>query len=301
MFTDEYVWVRDGETIVIPGTKGEYYVENKQFILDTHDPEDERFKDALEISGAVPSNFQTDVVIYKSMNNDIPGAEPELEPILTESIQMNKPAKFDGYRLYQSGYQQGEFSSMTFRIHETDDVEAIDSFTVDLFEPEPEYILDSGFRVVIEQYYPDYYLDDDGAPASETNYPRNPAFVFLVYPPESTSPEVSFIGIGRNVDATGENEYKLSFQDLETHFVSGLTLRVDRTLIFFGIGAAIFMIGVIQGMYWQHRRVWIHPKNDGLLLAAHTNKNWFGLSKDIEKAIEKTNIEMVEDRQELDK
>lgn len=303
MFTDEYVWVRDGETIVIPGTKGEYYVENKQFILDTHDPEDERFKDALEISGAVPSNFQTDVVIYKSMNNDIPGAEPELEPILTESIQMNKPAKFDGYRLYQSGYQQGEFSSMTFKIHETDDEEATakDSFTVDLFEPEPEYILDSGFRVVIEQYYPDYYLDDDGAPASETNYPRNPAFVFLVYPPESTSPEVSFIGIGRNVDATGENAYKIRIQDFETHFVSGLTLRVDRTLIFFGLGAAIFMIGVIQGMYWQHRRVWIHPKNNGLLLAAHTNKNWFGLSKDIEKAIEKTNIKMVEDRQELDK
>jgi len=77
-------------------------------------------------------------------------------------------------------------------------------------------------------------------------------------------------------------------------------LRVDHTLIFFGLGAAIFMIGVIQGMYWQHRRIWIHPKNKGLLLAAHTNKNWFGVSSDIEKAIDNTNIKMVEDRQELD-
>ena len=303
MFTDEYVWVRDGETVVIPGTKGEYYVENKQFILDTHDPEDERFKDALEISGAVASNFQTDVVIYKSANNDVPGAEPELEPILTESIQMNKPAKFEGYTLYQSGYQPNEFSSMTFKIHEANDEEAtaIDSFTINLLEPESEYILDSGYRIIIDQYYPDYYLDDDGIPASETNYPRNPAFVLAVYPPETSAPEVSFIGIGRNIDATGENQYKVAIQDFETHFVSGMTLRVDRTLIFFGLGAAIFMIGVIQGMYWQHRRVWIHPKKNGLLLAAHTNKNWFGLSRDIEKAIEKTNIKMVEDRQELDK
>ncbi|MCF3942260.1 cytochrome c biogenesis protein ResB [Oceanobacillus alkalisoli] len=303
MFTDEYVWVRDGETTVIPGTKGDYYVENKQFILDTHDPEDERFKDALEISGAVASNFQTDVVIYKATNNDVPGAKPELEPILTESIQMNKPAKFNGYTLYQSGYQPNEFSSMTFKIHETDDEDAtaIDSFTINLFEPESEYILDNGFRAVIDQYYPDYYLDDDGIPASETNYPRNPAFVLAVYPPETSLPEVSFIGIGRNIDATGENEYKVAIQDFETHFVSGMTLRVDRTLIFFGLGAAIFMIGVIQGMYWQHRRVWIHPKNNGLLLAAHTNKNWFGLARDIEKAIEKTNIKMVEARQELDK
>lgn len=302
MFTDEYVWVREGETIVLPGTDGEYYIENKRFIIDMHDPEDERFRDAIAQEGMIPSNFRTDVVIYKA-EREIPGAEPELEPILEDSIQMNKPAKFDGYTLYQQGYQQDEFSSMTFKIHETDDEDAtaIDSFTIDLFDPEPEYILDSGFRVVIEHYFPDYYLTEDGTPASETNYPRNPAFVLLVYPPESDTPEVSFLGIGRNIDATGENEYKVAIQDFETHFVSGLTLRVDRTLIFFGLGAAIFMIGVIQGMYWQHRRVWIRPKENGILLAAHTNKNWFGLSKDIEKAIEDTNINMVEDRQELDK
>src|SRR5699024_7024561 len=159
--------------------------------------------------------------------------EPELEPILTESIQMNKPAKFDGYTLYQSGYQPNEFSSMTFKIHETDDEEetAIDSFTINLFEPESEYIFNSDLRIVTAQYYHDYYLDDDSTPASETNYPRNPAFVLAVYPPDTSTPEVSFIGIGRNIDATGENEYKVAIQDFETHFVSGMTLRVDRTLI----------------------------------------------------------------------
>ena len=303
MYTDEYVWVREGETVVIPGTDQEYYIENNRFLLEMHGPEDARFRDALEAEGMVPSNFQTDVVIYKAENADVPGAEPDLVPILEESIQMNKPAKFDGYTLYQSGYQQNEFSSMTFKIHEVDDESgtAIDSFTIDLFKPQKEYILESGFRVEIKDYFPDYYLTDDGTPASETNYPRNPAFVLLVYPPEEDSPEVSFLGIGRNIDATGENRYKVAIQDFETHFVSGLTVRVDRTLIFFGLGAAIFMIGVIQGMYWQHRRIWIHPKNEGILLAAHTNKNWFGLSKDIEKAIDGTSIVMVEDRQELDK
>jgi cytochrome c biogenesis protein len=302
MYTDEYVWVREGETIVIPGTQGEYYIENKQFHLDMHDPEDERFSEAIEQGGMVASNYQTDVTIYRAENNDVPGAEPEFETVLNDSIRMNEPAKFDGYTMYQSGYQQNEFSSMTFKIHETDDEDAtaIDSFTIDLFEPEDEYILDGGFRVVIDQYYPDYYLAEDGAPTSETNYPRNPAFVLFVYPPDAEAPEVSFLGIGRNIDATGENNYRVAIEDFETHYASGLTLRVDHTLWFFGLGAAIFMIGVIQGMYWQHRRVWIHPKDNGILLAGHTNKNWFGLSRDIEKAIEDTNITMVEDRQELD-
>uniref|UniRef100_UPI0030165BCD cytochrome c biogenesis protein ResB n=1 Tax=Oceanobacillus massiliensis TaxID=1465765 RepID=UPI0030165BCD len=290
------------ETIVIPGTSQEYYIENKDFIMETHDEDDERFSQAIQEEGSVPSNFQTDVVIYQDSNTSVPGAEPELETILEDSIQMNKPAKFDKYTLYQSGYQVNEFTNMTFKLHETDDPDetALDTFTIDLRNPESVYELDSGFRVMIDKYYPDYYLDDNGIPASETDYPRNPAFVLMVYPPDSDPPEVSFIGIGRNIDATGENDYKLGIEDFEMHDVSGLTLRVDNTLPFFIIGAVIFMIGVIQGMYWHHRRIWIHPKGNGLLLAAHTNKNWFGIKKDIENAIETTSIKMVEDQQEQD-
>src|SRR5699024_1081486 len=77
-----------------------------------------------------------------------------------------------------------------------------------------------------------------------------------------------------------------------------ITVRKDYTLPFFIIGAAIFLFGVIQGMYWQHRRVWIHPEGDNLVLAAHTNKNWFGLKKDIDKEIEGTYIKMKKDKEE---
>ena len=87
----------------------------------------------------------------------------------------------------------------------------------------------------------------------------------------------------------------------ETLYVSGITVRRDYTIPLFIIGAAIFMIGVTQGMYWQHRRIWLNPNKGNLLMAAHTNKNWFGVKKDIEKAIEGTSITMVEDQQEIDK
>lgn len=298
LFLDDYVWVREGQRIVIPGTDGEYYIENKEFILETHD--DERFKDAIDrVGGNVPSNFQTNLIIYKNADASIPGADPKLEKVVEDKVYMNHPLKFDGYTLYQSGYQQNEFSDMSFKIYETDDSEqeAMDTFKVDLTKFETEYKLESGFRVVINKYYPDYELDD-GEPRSKTKFPRNPAFVFFIYPPNSESPEVSFIGIGKNIDATGENEYKLGIVDFEMHDVSGMTLRKDYTLPLFGLGAFVFMFGVVQGMYWQHRRIWIHPKESDLLLAAHTNKNWFGIKKDIEKVISGTNIEMVVDQQE---
>ncbi|GGP10411.1 cytochrome c biogenesis protein ResB [Oceanobacillus neutriphilus] len=303
MFTEEYMWVREGEQRVIPGTNNQYYIENKDFILETHDRNDERFQEAFLKEEEIASNFQTDVVVYEAKNADVVGAEPELEPILEHSIQMNNPAKFDRYTLYQQGYQLNEFENMSFHIHEADDSEekSLGDFTIDLSNPESVYELDSGFRVELTNYYPDYIMTENGNPASETDFPRNPAFVVTVYPPDSEEGEVSFLGVGRNIDATGENQYKVAIDNAEFRDVSGIAISSDRTLPYFLIGAIIFMIGVSQGMYWQHRRVWINKQNDNsLLVAAHTNKNWHGIKRDIEKAIEDTNVTMVKDQQELD-
>jgi len=300
MYLDEYVWVREGEQIVIPGTNAEYFIENKKFTLDTYDPEDERFKDALENQGElVAENYQSDVVIYQAVEGSS-GVDSKLEKIAEDEITMNHPLKFDTYTLYQAGYQLDEFTNMSFKVYDIDDKdkESLGTFKIDLTDTESEYELDNGMKVVLDQVFPDYYLDD-GVPKSETNYPRNPAFVFKVYPPGEEKPEVSFAGIGKNIDATGENEYKLGIVDYEMHHVSGITVRRDYTIPLFIVGAAIFMIGVIQGMYWQHRRIWVHPKNGSVLLAAHTNKNWFGIKKDIEAIIEDTTINMVEDQHDL--
>src|SRR5699024_12762420 len=127
----------------------------------------------------IHKNYQTNVVIYKNLDADIPGAEPKLEKVLDDKVYMNNPLKFDGYSLYQSGYHQNEFSSMSFKIYETTDTdqEALETFTIDLTSPETEYNFDSGFRVVMDKYYPDYYLDD-GEPRSESKFRKTPAFVF---------------------------------------------------------------------------------------------------------------------------
>src|SRR5699024_10112209 len=178
-----------------------------------------------------------------------------------------------------------------------DEEKSFGEITVDLVTPETYYELDSGVRVELSQYFPEYFLKD-GEPATKSKFPKNPAFVFNVFPPDSDEGEVSFLGIGKNIDATGENKYRLSITDFSMHYVSGLTVRRDYTLPFFVIGATIFMIGVIQGMYWQHRRIWINRKEGTLLLAAHTNKNWFGIKKDIEKAIDGTDVQMVIDQQD---
>ncbi|WP_052158714.1 cytochrome c biogenesis protein ResB [Halobacillus sp. BBL2006] len=299
-YIDEFVWVREGETVMIPGTDGKYYMKNNDFILETYDENDERFKEAIQNQGApVPKNFQTDAVIYERTDEIVPGKEPELEKIKDSSAKMNHPIKFDDYALYQASYQLNEFKQMTFKIHDKDNEDTnYGEFTVDLTNPKSEYTLDSGYRVVIEDYYPEYKMED-GQPVSISKYPKNPAFVFNVYPPGETDPETSFLGIGANVDASGENEFKLGLVNFDVRDVTGLTVKKDHTLWLIAIGGAIFMIGVIQGMYWNHRRIWLQPKKDGVWIAGHTNKNWFALRRDIEKVIEGTHINEPIDQYEM--
>jgi cytochrome c biogenesis protein len=50
------------------------------------------------------------------------------------------------------------------------------------------------------------------------------------------------------------------------------------------------MIGLVLGFYFQHRRIWLRYEDGMLHLAAHTNKNWFGLRKEIEKIVSESNI-----------
>ena len=37
MYVDKVIWLREGETKVIPETNGEYYLKNNQFILEIYD------------------------------------------------------------------------------------------------------------------------------------------------------------------------------------------------------------------------------------------------------------------------
>lgn len=298
-YVDDDVWVREGERVVIPGTDGKYYIENKEFKLELYDENDERYKEAFDKMGQVThKNYQTDLIIYKAKDQDVPGEEPELEKILESSVRMNQPAKFDGYTLYQSAYQENEFSDMTFGLFHVDDLDTkLDEVTINLLNPEKSYELDNGFHIELSKYYPDFIFND-GEPGSKSKFPRNPAFVFNVYPPDAEEHEIHLLGIGMNTGVTEDNQYRLGIVGLNVHYASGLTLRRDYSLVFFGLGAFIFMFGVIQGMYWQHRRIWINPEADGIHLAAHTNKNWYSLQKDIEKVLDGTSINMVVDQQE---
>ncbi|CAM4109493.1 cytochrome C biogenesis protein [Bacillus manliponensis] len=294
MYIDEGMWLRDGETKVIPGTNGQYYLKNEKFVKEVYNKEKEKevYGEAIDRVGnnMLSKNYQTNAVLYKVVGERVPGKEPKLEKVKDYKIRVNKPLKFENFALYQLNYKEGEFHTMSFHLQRKGDGQKWGPITVDLTNPQQSYDLGDGYSLQLVTYFPDFYFDENGQPNTKSKFPNNPAFVFKMFTPETPDGEVSFVGIQQNIEPEGDNLYKMSFAGVEMRNATGITVRKDLTLEIIALGGIIFMIGVVQGMYWNHRRIWIQRVGDEWWIAGHTNKNWFGLKKDIEKVLEGTSI-----------
>jgi cytochrome c biogenesis protein len=301
MYVDEVVWLREGETKALPGTEGQYYLKNEAFILEVYDKEneeDQRFIEAIDKSGMIAKNFQTNVTLYEQAENTLPGEDGELIKIRDDQIKVNEPLKHDHYALYQVDYKLDELKSMSFDLVNQTTSESFGSLTIDLDNPKQLYDLGAGYSVELMSYFPDFELDENGEPTTKSRIPNNPAFIFNMITPDKSEGEVSFVAIQQTLEPLGENTYKMAFQGVETRNVTGLTVRKDLTLWILFLGGGIFMIGVIQGAYWNHRRIWIQRKEGDIWLAGHTNKNLHGLKRDIHAIIEGTQIKEPNDQLE---
>lgn len=299
-YVDEALWIREGDLLEIPGAPG-YYLESKEFILEnyTKDEADEVFGQALERVGMIPKNYQTNVNLYKIPDDALPG-QSNLEFVKEDSIIVNNPLKFEDYNVFQMDFRLNELKSMTFHLTEKKTEKSFGEFTVDLVNPDKVYELDNGARVELRDYYPDYGGIENGEIIEKSPIPNNPAFIFKMITPEKPEGEMSFVAIRQTLE-TEENNYKVNFISAETRDISGLTIRKDKTLYILLLGGLIFMIGVIQGSYWNHRRIWIQTgEEDTVYLAAHTNKNWFTLKKEIDQVKNAANLPKYEDRQDAE-
>lgn len=299
-YVDETLWLREGERLYIPETDG-YFLESKQFIYETYSKEEseEVFGDAIERVGSIAKNYQSDVALYKGPEDAVAGNTEELSFVKEASIQVNKPLKFDNFSVFQMDFRLDELAKMTFQLQDKETQESFGEFTIDLADPQSEYPLVNGYKVEILEYYASFTEFVDGIPQSESPIPNNPAFLIKMYSPESPNGETSFVMIKNTIEPLGENQHKLAFQSVETRDVSGLTVRKDLTLPLLGIGGIIFMIGVAQGSYWNHRRIWIQLLEDGqVVIAAHTNKNWLSVKKDIDEVSKVAHLPQYEDQQD---
>lgn len=298
-YVDESMWLREGETRAIPGMDG-YFLKNEKFILETYDnePQGEQLKQGIN---TMAKNYQTNVVLYKQADDAVPGQADNLQEVKSYEIRVNHPLKHDGYGVYQMDYRLNELKTMIFDLSNKATEESLGQISIDLTNPQDEYDLGNGAKVRLMGYYPDFSGFKEGVPQTATQTPNNPAFIFKMYTPATPDGETSFVAIQQTLEPDGENKYKMKFSNVEMRNMSGLMVRYDKTIPMLFVGGIIFMIGVAIGSYWNHRRIWIEQLEDGTIrLAAHTNKNWFGIQKDLDALTRHAHLPQYIDQHELD-
>ncbi|NHC39053.1 cytochrome c biogenesis protein [Bacillus sp. MM2020_1] len=296
MYVNEDLWVREGETAVVPETDGQFYIQNNKFILEHYDKnKDKTFEKAISMAGEVVKNYQSNVVLYKRVGQNLPGEKPKLKKIEDYKVRVNLPLTYEGYSVFQASFRS-ELNKMSFALTNKQTKKSVGELKVDLRDPKTKYDLGNGYSVEILNYFPDFEFAENGEPTTKSRVPNNPAFVFRMVSPEKPKGETSFVAIKQTIEPFGDNQYKMAFKGIETKNISGFIVRKDSTLWAIILGGIIFMIGVIQGAYWNHRRIWIQNKNGQVWVAAHTNKNWYGLKKEIETVLKDTKLVMPDDQ-----
>lgn len=299
-YIDESMWLREGELRAVPGMEG-YFMRNDEFILETYDnePTGEQLEQGVNV---MAKNYQTNVTLYKQQEGDLPGQTDNLKVVDTFEIRVNSPLKHEGYAVYQMDYGLNELKTMKFALTNKATGESLGDVIIDLDNPETEYVLNDKTRVEIVSYLPDFSGFEEGVPQTASPSPNNPAFIFRMFTPDKPEGETSFVAIQQTLEPLGENTYKMSFQGVETRNMSGLTIRKDKTIPFLFIGGMIFMLGVAIGSYWAHRRLWVEELEDGTIrLAAHTNKNWFGMKKELDAVTAFAHLPAYVDQAETEK
>jgi cytochrome c biogenesis protein len=288
---DQYVWIRDGETVPVPGTHNKYYIKSEGFEVDFYEQNGEE-------APLIPEEFRTEAVLYENMTTE--SGQKELREVKRQTIRVNEPLRHEGISFYQSDYKVNEFSQFSFALTHKESGQEIGMVEIDLFDPAPSYDLGNGYKVELVEYYPDFELDAKNEPQTKSPIPNNPAFIFRVFTPDNPEGETSMVLIRQTIEAPGaENEYALKIKNVTFNNVTGLMVRTERSLPIIFVGMAIVMLGLVISFYWHHKRIWVQEQDGEILLAAHTHKNWYSFKKEVERLIDETGLPL--DKRTLDK
>ncbi|TJY44381.1 cytochrome c biogenesis protein ResB [Cohnella pontilimi] len=299
---DQYISIDDGQTVPIPGTN--FFVKNEKFTV-------EYYTDAElppTLKGSVrPKMFNTKATLYQcTAACDDPTRDPVLERVKTHDIQVNHPLAYKGLKLYQYDFsEQLRLISVSPVIVNKKTGEQFGPFKLPMRNPALTYQV-GPYTLELKDKFMDFGLDEQGRPMTKSRDPNAPAFVFLIKGPDLSAGGEPYIYFPKQNDKVKFGQDVLNravadkldirvnaMKDVSfSEYTTFLNVRVDKAMPFIWTGAAIFMIGVVIGFYWQHRRIWLRFDGGTLTLGAHTNKNNFGLRNEVAAALNRTGIDV---------
>lgn len=303
---DEHVAFPEGEIKKIPNTS--MYLKNEKFTVEFYDDNEvpEQFRN---LNKTVPKLFETKAVLYECTADcsDLT-KEPQLVEVARHDVRVNDPLNYKGLKAYQFDYDlTPTLRSVTPELVSASTGEKFGSIKLDMVDTQQQF--EAGpYTIEVRKKFMDFALDEQGEPISKSPSPNAPAFLLHIAGPELPDDGIQYLYFPKQIDQQrfqqdeinkqlvgGELPLRLEVDSMEKvdiiPSISYLNIRVDKAMPFVWVGAAIIMLGLIMGFYWNHRRIWIRIDDGRLTLGGHTNKNWFGFRREVAAILQHMNLE----------
>lgn len=259
------IWVADGQTAAIPGT--DLAVRNEKFTLEQH-------------PDGSPRLFRTDAVLLDR------GQE-----VARKAIVVNDPLVYRGWEIYQAAYN-AEPGTVDLQVVEVDTGRVLGQVTFDLRDPAPSYALPGGYRARIEEYYPDFGIDEKtGQPVNKSRDILNPVFriTYLDAEGREVGAQALLVPVRPGqppVPPIGRGPVQLQPAQVHMRWYTGLLVRRDRTVPYMAAGIGVVLAGMYITFFVFHRQIWALDTGDAVWIGARTNKNRWGLQQEMRRLAE---------------
>jgi len=306
-YMDQYIAFPEGDVKKIPDTN--YYLKNEKFTVKYY-KDSELPKEMQGENRLIAELYETNAVLYECVDQcDDPSKKPVLKEVARHNIEVNKPLDYKGFMAYQTDYDPTlRLRSVTPEFRNKETGEVYGEFQLNMRDSDLSY--DVGpYHLELKEKYLDFGLNTEGQPVTKSQEPNAPAFLFLITGPDLAKEGELYFYFPLQIDKERFDQDALNTKlsgDFAKKFeinvngmknvglstTSFLTIRVDSAMPYIWVGAAISMIGLVMGFYWNHRRIWIRLDGKQLTLGAHTNKNWYGMRSDVANLLKQMNIEV---------
>ena len=299
-----YAGFPQGEPREIPNTP--YYLQNDQFTVEYYS-EEEMPEQFVKEGRVFAKLFETKATLFRCVDKcDDPVAEPVLEKVHQYDIRVNDPLEYDGISAYQFDFDlTPKLVAVKPELRNPATGEVYGQFELKVNRTEREYKV-GPYTLELTSKFMDFGLNSKGEPTNMSQEPNAPAFIFLIKGPGIPDEGEPYLYFPLQKDKARFQQDVINGKMAErfelrvpsmndvtmSESMSYLTVRKDTAMPFIWVGAAISMIGLIMGFYWQHRRVWLRLDGQKLALGAHTNKNWFGLRNEVARALAAADVQV---------
>lgn len=260
-YVSENIWIEEGQTVKVPGS--DFHVRNDEFKVEFY--EDGR-----------PSHFETQAVLIEN------GKE-----VRREKIVVNRPLKHKGTLLFQASYLPPMIRLLDAELIDKRTGSRLETFQIDFSNLQTEYKA-GAYIVRVLDYFPDFDMEND-QPVTRSTDPNNPVLLVQIEGPGVEKPSKQFFFVFRQLELDQNSAFELAPVGGKMIETTGLRVQKDNGIPIVYAGCVVVLAGLVLVFYFQHRRVWGQIHNGILHVGAQTNKNWYGMRREMQRVFKSLN------------